>query len=172
MLPDSSLLKFKNWSALHYIVAGLLVVHTSWIIVHLNLVSRELINPWKLGGYGMYTQPNNRAKLRLFDIRSKPKRISKRKYIGKGFRDANFRYVFRCRKIGRAEFLIFLTDNPHLANRDLRFVIREREFSRSPVGTKWVKHSVVELRWPQSDKFTYSGEVCGKKYAGEVVYQP
>jgi len=167
-----SLAKLKNLSALHYVVIALVTVHTSWILYHLNLVSKDLINPWKLGGYGMYTKPTNRAKLRLYDIRSKTTRISKRDYTSRNFRNSNLRYVFRCRPISEKSFLIFLRDNPHLANVDLKFMIREREFTRNPIGTKWVPHSVAELKWPQEDKFTYSGEVCGTKYSGEVAYNP
>ncbi len=167
-----SLAKLKNLSGLHYVIIGLLTVHVSWIVFHMNLVSKDLINPWKLGGYGMYTKPNNKARLRVYDIRDKTKRLSKKTYASKNFRDENLRYIFRCRKITEEAFLIFLRDNPHLANVDLRFLIRERKFTRSPVAVKWVPHSVAEIKWQQSDKLTYSGSVCGEEYSGEIEYRP
>ena len=44
-----------GWSLRKLVIVALVVLHSVWIVVHLNLVSRDLINPWKLGGYGMYT---------------------------------------------------------------------------------------------------------------------
>ncbi len=161
----------KKLSGKHYIIISLLTVHTSWIVYHMNLVSQELINPWKLGGYGMYTKPANRASLRLYDIRSETEKLSKKTYTSKGFRSANYRYSFRCRPISEASLLIFLKDNPHLENVDLRFTIKEREFRRNPIRTKLINHSVTEIRWQQKDRFTYSGKVCGNEYTGIVDYK-
>lgn len=44
-----------GWSLRKATIVGLVVLHSAWIVFHMILVSRELINPWKLGGYGMYT---------------------------------------------------------------------------------------------------------------------
>ena len=58
-----------GWSIRKGILVGLVVLHSVWIVVHLNLVSRDLINPWKLGGYGMYTTAHPNPGLHLFDSR-------------------------------------------------------------------------------------------------------
>ena len=41
------------------VIFGLLALHTVWIANHLRLVYQDRINPWRLGGYGMYTRPNS-----------------------------------------------------------------------------------------------------------------
>jgi len=163
--------KLKELSVRHIVIIGLLVVHTGWIITHLNPVSRGQINPWKLGGYGMYTLPDYKAKLRIYDISSKPKLMVRSNYKTRNFRNANLRYVFRCRKFSEAALMVFFKDNPHLVNTDLKFILRERVFSRRPVGVKRVTYSTVDVRWPKQDKFTYMGEICGEKYLGKVDYK-
>ncbi len=167
-----SRVKLKNLSARHIIIIGLLVLHTGWILTHLTLVSRGQINPWKLGGYGMYTLPDYKAKLRIYDISSKPKLMRRNNYKTRNFRNANLRYVFRCRAFSEDGFLVFFQDNPHLVNTDLKFVLRERAFSRSPVGVKRVTYSTADVRWPKQDTFTYMGEICGTKYTGKAKYAP
>lgn len=161
----------KN-SGIQFVIYGLLMIHVSWIITHLNLVSRDLINPWKLGGYGMYTKPSNKASLRLYDISAdKASRIPRKTFRADDFRDANLRYVFRCRPLSETSFLAFIRKNSHLVNVNLRFEIREREFRRRPIRTKWVTHSVAEIKWQDETKFSYSGKVCGTQYAGEVDFK-
>ncbi len=172
MLPKLSVAKLKKLSGRHIIIIGLLALHTFWIITHLTLVSKGLINPWKLGGYGMYTKPNYRAKLSVFDISSKQVVIPRAKYKSSNFRDANLRYVFRCRQFNEEVFLVFFQDNPHLANRDLRFVLREKVFSQKPVAVKRETYSAAEIHWPQKDQFTYRGEICGTEYSGAAEYKP
>ena len=59
--------------AFKLLVGLLLLAHVGWICVHLNLVAREQINPWKLGGYGMYTMPHYKALTHVFVIHDKSK---------------------------------------------------------------------------------------------------
>lgn len=164
--------KLKGLTAKHIVIIGLLFVHSAWIITHLNLVSRGLINPWKLGGYGMYTQPDYKAKLRVYDINTKSKLIMRKKYKARNFRNANLRYVFRCREISEDAFIVFFNDNPHLVNTDIRFTLSERKFSRSPVAVKRIIYSTADIRWGKEEKFTYSGEICGDDYLGMVEFKP
>lgn len=37
---------------------GVIALVAIWPLVHLMLVDRYLINPWELGGWAMYVQPN------------------------------------------------------------------------------------------------------------------
>ena len=65
-------LPFSNpaaWSVRKIILVSLIALHAVWIGIHLNLVSKNLINPWKLGGYGMYTTANNGPVLHISDRR-------------------------------------------------------------------------------------------------------
>ena len=153
-------------------VLGLLVVHACWIIVHLNLVSRELINPWKLGGYGMYTKPSNKAKLSIYDLSATAVRVPRDTYVDDRFRRANFRYTFRCKSISEKSLLMFYRDNPHLVNSNLGFIISESKFLREPIRSKRFPHSVVQVIWPQPGRFLYSGKICGETYDGSVDFKP
>ena len=38
-----------------WIFLVLVVLHSAWILNHLRLHAEGVINPWKGGGYGMYT---------------------------------------------------------------------------------------------------------------------
>ena len=39
------------------LVHAALVVFTAWPVIHLGLVKRYDVNPWKLAGWGMYSAP-------------------------------------------------------------------------------------------------------------------
>jgi len=40
------------------VVAGALLALTLWPLLHMHLVRRYGVNPWKLGGWGMYAVPS------------------------------------------------------------------------------------------------------------------
>jgi hypothetical protein len=61
--------KPSGWSAQKVVLLGLISLHATWIVFHLTLVSLELVNPWKLGGYGMYTTVHPKPGLHLSDSR-------------------------------------------------------------------------------------------------------
>ncbi len=172
MSSPSIVAKLKKLSGIHFVIFGLLAIHTLWIFTHLNLVSRDLINPWKLGGYGMYTKPANRARLRIFDVSTKTaEQIPRMTFRANDFYEANLRYIFRCRPMSKKSFLLFMRKNPHLTNINLRFEIREREFQRQPIRAKWVTHSVAEITWLDDTKFSYTGKVCDTQYSGEAEFK-
>mgnify|MGYP001616078877 CR=1 FL=1 len=43
------------------VVAGALAALTLWPLVHLWLVARYDVSPWKLAGWGMYSAPRSRS---------------------------------------------------------------------------------------------------------------
>ncbi|WP_415893883.1 hypothetical protein ACMXYN_05665 [Neptuniibacter sp. PT8_73] len=48
----------KYWLNKYFSLMGMfLALQLSWCIAHVLLVSNGDVNPWKLGGYGMYTTP-------------------------------------------------------------------------------------------------------------------
>ena len=47
-----------------------LVAFTLWPLVHIGLVKRYDVNPWKLAGWGMYSAPQLPAWLQLFALTS------------------------------------------------------------------------------------------------------
>jgi hypothetical protein len=52
------------------VVYAFLVAFTLWPLVHIGLVKRYDVNPWKLAGWGMYSAPQLPAWLQLFALTS------------------------------------------------------------------------------------------------------
>ncbi len=52
------------------IVHGWLIGFALWPAVHIGLVKRWDVNPWKLMGWGMYAAPQMPAELRITGVRS------------------------------------------------------------------------------------------------------
>lgn len=168
-------LPFSNpavWSVKKVFLLGLVILHAVWIVIHLNLVSRELANPWKLGGYGMYTTANKRPMLHIFDRRFNqfliPLTANDRAKIGR----ANNFFVFRCQPMTEHSLESFFTDNPRLIGFPLRFIVTERKMMRNPLQLKRLPYSVVDIRWTGQSTFDYGGEVCGERYNGEAELKP
>ena len=49
-------------------VLALLIAFTLWPAVHLTLVRVYGVNPWKLGGWGMYAVPQLQPSVRVFGL--------------------------------------------------------------------------------------------------------
>ena len=156
-------------------IALILAVHTGWICVHLWLVSNERINPWKLGGYGMYTVPhlNLQTHVFLFDRSRNNWAELRREDLQFGtfrFNAANDWHVFRCRPFDAEKISIFFEENPHLRFRPLLIVVTEIRFDRYPIKVTREAVQKVEIGWSGKEKFGFRGDVCGKTYSGTVAY--
>lgn len=51
---------FSSEKALAILCWGLFLLHSGWVCVHAYYHSQDMLNPWKLGGYAMYTRPTPR----------------------------------------------------------------------------------------------------------------
>lgn len=155
----------------------LLVVHAGWICVHLRLVSLDQINPWKLGGYGMYTVPNYMAltHVYLFDEATGqwaelPRSLNR--FNSVLFDQANHLHVFRCRPPSAESLAAFMDENPQLRYRPLTIVLSEQRFSRAPIGVTREPFANLQIGWAGRETFAYRGEVCGTAFSGERAYTP
>lgn len=157
-----------GWPAHKIGFAVLLLLHSIWVVVHMNLVSRELINPWKLGGYAMYTTANPRPKLQIFDMRFGPTPMDWASYNDKGFFEENYRYAFRCARFSEKSMHRFFADNSLLVGVPIQFVVWEKRLLRGPVRIEGAAHALLAIRWKGSDEFQYAGQVCGQQYGGQV----
>ncbi|MEM7633785.1 MAG: hypothetical protein AAF299_04450 [Pseudomonadota bacterium] len=166
-----SLWQTDGWPIHKVAFAVLLLLHSIWIIVHMNLVSRELINPWKLGGYGMYTTASPRPKLQLFDMRFGPTPMDWNAYNADGFTQENHRFAFRCAQFSEASMQKFFNENSLLVGMPIQFVIWERRLLREPIRIEGAAHSLLAIRWTGADTFRYAGQVCGKTYDGQIKFQ-
>lgn len=174
---DGSGISRHGAGAQKVLVAALLFVHTAWICIHLGLVATEQINPWKLGGYGMYTVPhyNARTHVYIFDQNNRSwveLRRDQHKFNSYLFDNNNYLHVFRCHAPSEAAIVSFFDENPHLRYRPLLIAIGELRFSRYPISVARDAPVRIEIAWGGRTKFGYRGVACGEEFSGEVVYQP
>ncbi len=156
------------------VAVGLVLgLHLGWLGTHLWLVSEERINPWKLGGYGMYTVPFPAplTHVYLFDTAARGwAELERGTFNSYAFDSANHDFVFRCRPLGAAALTAFLDENPHLRFRPLTLVVSEVQFSRAPVAAERMPVITAQLAWGGRSKFAFRGEACGTSFAGESDY--
>ncbi len=164
--------KPSGWPIQKIVLLGLIVVHAVWIVIHLNLVSRELINQWKLGGYGMYTGPHNSAAIHLFDARFGDFEIQLSDKDRRNITRSNHHFIFRCEPMTLPSLLKFLKDNPRHVGVPLRFIVTERKMLRNPIRPERSPHAILEIRWTGQSTFDYAGKVCGKLFRGEAELKP
>lgn len=161
-----------GWSVHKAIVVGFVVLHSAWIILHLNLVSRELINPWKLGGYGMYTTADPQSGLHLFDSRVPGFEIPSPAYDDSKLIRENRYFHFRCQPITVASLQTFLKDNSRFIGVPLKFMITERKILLDPIRSERLPQSILEIRWTGQRTFDYAGQICGEIFRGKAELEP
>lgn len=156
---------FRKW-----IVAGLLVLHIGWIGNHMRLVAADQINPWRLGGYGMYTIPSPFPRLQVFDasMPDAPIPVNTVHYEAV-LRSSNAARTFRCASIPSAALRSFFNENRNLFGKNLVFVYSERRFIHFPPSTKRELQGAVRVTWQDMQSFTYTSRFCGKEETGSVT---
>lgn len=155
-------------SVIRVILLALIGLHGAWIVIHMNLVSRELINPWKLGGYGMYTTTHPSPALYLFDRRFDGFEIPSKTYDLANFERENKYFIFRCRPITATSLQTFFNEHARFVGIPLKFVVTERKILRNPIRLKRVPQANLIIRWTGKSAFEYVTKVCGEVYRGEV----
>jgi hypothetical protein len=167
MLHSSKTLKF--------VIISALIFHTLWIANHLRWVATEQVNPWKLGGYGMYTAPPPRVSLVLLDFRdpAAPRRIDPRAYSLTRYQAMmsfmNINRVFRCAHIKPKELKAFFEENPQFRGNNLGFLYLENKFIKNPVSIKRVRQGRVTIIWTNNDSFEFTSNFCGNQESGKVA---
>lgn len=164
--------KPAGWLPEKFVLVALLVVHIAWIITHLVLVTREQINPWKLGGYGMYTTVYSDPVLYVYDMRFSEFQLPTSAYSYDEFVQKNFGFTFRCRRFSEESLKDFFKASPQLVGVYLRFIVGELELMRNPIRAERVPQSVLEVRWTDPNTFLYAGQVCDELYNGEIKVKP
>ena len=164
--------KPSGWPAQKVIFLGLIILHAAWIVFHLTLVSRELINPWKLGGYGMYTTVHPKPGLIMSDSRFGSFEISLTDDDRDQLARENKYFIFRCQPLTVASLQTFLKNNPRFVGVPLRFIITEQKMLRDPIRAELLPHAILEIRWTGQSTFDYAGKVCGKIFRGKSELKP
>ncbi|MGE4249981.1 MAG: hypothetical protein AB7F09_11345 [Parvibaculaceae bacterium] len=145
-------------------VGALLVLHVMWIANHMRLVAQDQINPWRLGGYAMYTVPPPGYRVRVYEagFPDQPLRVNHLQYEA-AIWFTNPGRTFRCADIPTAALRSFFNENPDLIGRSLIFVHSERRFVRVPPSTKRQVQALVQVNWQDAQSFTYTTKICGKE---------
>lgn len=147
-----------------WILAGLLILHIGWIANHMRWVLTDQINPWKLGGYGMYTVPTPAAKLQVYDadFPDTPTLVKTMQFEA-AERFTNITRTFRCAPPPPAALLGFFEENGNLIGKHLAFIYTEARFNRDPRSYKRKIQGVLELSWQDERTFIYRSRFCGKE---------
>ena len=155
-----------------------LVMHVAWIVNHLRWVANDDINPWKLGGYGMYTVPSPQVRVDIQGVLPSgevgilnPDSYRLRAFK-RSFTYTNLNRVFRCAPVGPESLRAFFDENPRLRGANLVFVFLEREFIRNPVGYRRVEQGRVQVEWIGDRNLVYASLFCGNDdvVTGEVSW--
>lgn len=147
-----------------WILAGLVILHIGWIANHMRWVITDQINPWKLGGYAMYTIPVPAAKLQVYDadFPDTPAPVKTMRYEA-AERFTNATRTFRCVPPSPAALRGFFEENGNLIGKHLAIMYTEGRFYRDPRSHKRKIQGVIELSWQDERTFTYRSSFCGKE---------
>lgn len=151
-------------------VAGLLLLHIGWIANHIRWVVNDEINPWRLGGYAMYTVPSPSARFQVFDLAfpEMPTPVNTTRFDAAEHL-TNAERVFRCAPVPPAAMRAFFEENENLIGKDLAFVFTERRIHRHPRSIKREMQGMVDVRFEDERTFTYRSRFCGKEQVETVT---
>jgi hypothetical protein len=158
------------------IIYALLAFHTLWIANHVRLVQQDRINPWKLGGYGMYTVPSLTYSLRLVDLSVPdfpmvvPKKEVRWIEFSLATRFSNFKRAFRCAPVPPHALYEFYRENPQFVGRKVAIQFYERKFIRKHPWFEPVLKGQVFVEWQDKSSFGITNTFCGDevKSAGKL----
>jgi hypothetical protein len=150
-----------------WVIAALLVLHVAWIANHMRLVASDQINPWRLGGYAMYTVPRPSARLRVLDAASPetPIPVSLFSYMV-AQRYNNPGRTFRCAHTPTSALRALIHGNKQLIGKDFYLVISEKQFVHNPPSVTRRVRGVVKLTWQDTNTFTYVSKICDTERTG------
>jgi hypothetical protein len=156
MLREIDIRKWTVW--------GLLILHMAWIGNHMRWIANDQINPWRLGGYAMYTVPSPSQRTRVIDANFPDAFLKVRMgEYEKATRLTNFNRTFRCANVPAAALLAFFGENQTMIGRNLVFVYSERQLVRTPLAAKRVVNGMVDVTWQDGRTFTYTNKFCGRE---------
>ena len=153
------------------IIAALLICHIAWIANHMRWIANDQINPWKLGGYAMYTVPDLAARLVVVDpaFSEAPVRVSLTRYLA-AQRFINPGRVFRCAHMTAEAIRALIYENRHLIGRNIALIITESRFVHDPPSLKRGMQGRVLLTWHDMKTFTFVSNFCGSEHTETTTW--
>jgi hypothetical protein len=158
---------FRKW-----VVAALLVFHIAWIANHMRWVATGQINPWKLGGYAMYTIPAPSSRVLVFDaaMQETPTPVNLLRYVA-AQRFSNPARVFRCAHMSAQALQALIYENRNLIGRNIMLVIAESQFVRNPPSISRRVTGIVTVTWEDMKTFTFVSKFCGTEHVETAKWQ-
>lgn len=157
-------------------VIFVLVIHLFWIANHLRWVANDQINPWKLGGYGMYTVPSPQVRVEINKVSPSGaiRALDPDSYsladFQRSFSSTNLDRIFRCASVEPESVRAFFDGNPQLRGTDLIIIFTERVFSRDQVTVKRREQGRVQIQWIDYRNLVYGSQFCENVETGEVSW--
>lgn len=147
----------RHWAYL--LLGALLTVHTAWAAYHLYLVSEDQVNPWKVGGYGMYTTvpPTARASLKVRSPNGFMVRIQNR-----AFTENNLMFSFKCRPVTKRSVLALIETDPAIVGRELSFDLTELQLKREPIRHVRRLYSTGSVFYQPDGSALLRQKLCGE----------
>lgn len=148
------------------ILFGLLAANVMWIATHMYMVSTDRIDPWKGGGYGMYTKPNPRTTMNIrFPDAAGEAVKAPRDWL---FMRDNYYFVFKCRPVSVRSLVEYIDRHPELKGKPLNLELLEIGFRTRPVGRQLKRVGKGGLRYRGDGTAVLIYEACGETYRTEI----
>jgi hypothetical protein len=123
----------------------------------------DQINPWKLGGYAMYTVPNPVPSIRVYESVPGPAIKASFVQFWVATRSTNLLRTFRCASVPPAALVALFNENRALIGKSLVFAFTERRFYRNPPSTNLEPIGVIFVTWQDEGSFFYTSNFCGQE---------
>jgi hypothetical protein len=150
-----------NWK--NCVLCAILVCHILWMVFHLSQAATDSINPWKLGGYGMYVQPNKSAYTEFWLRDSQSEALSALDLDVANFKTKNLKFNLHCKPPTASSFQVLFKDNPEIVGKELKLEIMAPEFMHEQLRVDYRKVAEMYIEPRDEKSFVYSGTVCGKQ---------
>ena len=133
-----------------YLLWVLLALHVLWGSTHLVLHAKGFINPWKLGGYGMYTVPSPKPRVE-FEFLNSDKEPNVNYF---DFRDDNIGFYFRKWLITVDSLQSLITENPKLIGADFRLMVTEQFLVKESLSAERKITHEAQVIWNSDSEYT------------------
>ena len=143
------------------------IVHALWASHHMLLHHQDKVNPWKGGGYAMYTIPSPQPEaVVLYESnldewqQVDPSNLTL-------FNKQRKHNTYYCKIFTEKDLLVLLSTNPQIIgmNTEIHFV--KWVMNKFPITMEQHQYGGVRLFWPDDGVYSYVHQNCdGKIYRG------
>jgi hypothetical protein len=158
----------KSSLPVKYFLWTLLGLHAGWILFHMILISFEQINPWKLGGYAMYTTPEGIATITVSTTIGTTS-VTLPGIDTFGYRTQMGHIQWYCLPVHEGAIEALFDDNPILLKRDFSVTTSQSSFYTAPLRLEpFVVHK-VSISWQSETRYTlrYDNPRCEDQFVAQ-----